>query len=474
MLCFFVVCRRSRRLVHRQHGLVFHAVMKRCVRFGRGNRGQVLYQEGTQEVGACADDEVVLHRQHFLVVEDQTHDEVERNPEDVHDGGTALLGEVRRPHRHNRRPEDADRHLEPAEAQHLHAGRVRHRRQEHAHGGEGEHVDHKVLRAPVLRQVVEDSRTDAARDHEAGEHKPVGDGAGFLKEGRPPEHECVHGALEQGLHDANEHDLLVSPNRLDGVHEPLGLRGVGIAVILRPRKRDDEGSDNETQQRQVEGRHRVSPVQRHSPLREKARRDGHQTVAHNHGGEGAADHGRVEAALVVLADHPRLEGGPQDAGAEAAKQAAHHEHLVVVHVLRQAAETVRQPVDLAVKLAPVLVRESASKSTEDHGGAEPSDEERRVLLRGVSVLLVELEDCGALQPVRHHHHEVHRHELPLERLETRVRHHSLVLLRRCVLHQQKKDTQRHQERGVHLFALETQHRRRSLRMYPSCAGTCMQ
>lgn len=57
------------------------------------------------------------------IVEDDAHEDVEWDPEEVHDCAPRLLGDVLRPHLHDRRPEQADAGLEDAEAEELDGAR---------------------------------------------------------------------------------------------------------------------------------------------------------------------------------------------------------------------------------------------------------------------------------------------------------------------------------------------------------------
>ena len=95
------------RLVGRDWEVVLDQFVKLHLAVGRE------HQEG------AAHAQVGRHREERDVVQDGAHEEVERNPEDVDDGGPGLLRDVGAPHLHDGGPEEAHAGLEDAEGQNL-------------------------------------------------------------------------------------------------------------------------------------------------------------------------------------------------------------------------------------------------------------------------------------------------------------------------------------------------------------------
>eukprot|EP00760_Papus_ankaliazontas_P013854 PhM_4_TR15910/c0_g1_i1/m.21298 len=373
------------------------------------------------EVERRAHDEDGAEVHRALEVQDAAHNEVQGHAEQVHDRRALRLWDVLRAQCAERRPEDADANLEQAELQ---------RDQERALVVEADEAHHRARRrkealqhrdvahAVGLEHGVERS-AERARQHEAGEDGAVGDGdvaVGRLQRRGPHEHERVHGALEEGLAQTEVQDLLLRHHNLDGAPRAGEDVCVGVAVVLAPREPHRDRRQHEHADGHVEGGDGVlHGVDRH--LRHEAGGDGYEAVARDHPREGGADEIGVEAARVVLAHHPGLEGGPQDRRREATEDAAEHEHGVVVEMLRGAREDVGDAVHNTRKLAAVPVGDGAGPRAEDHRGPKTCDKQDAIVVARVAVEVVELVDVRALEPVRGHHEQVHGDEADLEAAE---------------------------------------------------------
>lgn len=186
-----------------------------------------------------------------------------------------------------------------------------------------------------------------------------GAGARLAQRRGPQEHEDVHGGLEQRLRRAQHEDLAVVADAADRRLERTVDVDAGVAVILVPRRRDDDEGDGQQHGGDVERADGAEEVVRR--VGDDAGGDGDDAVAR---GRLRERHRQVvgrEPAAVMLLHHPGLERREQDRGGDPAQQPADQQPRQRAAVLDQAAERVQDAEQLAGRL-PAAARRHPRKA----------------------------------------------------------------------------------------------------------------
>lgn len=80
--------------------------------------------------------------------------------------------------------------------------------------------------------------------------------------------------------------------------------------------------------------------------------------------------------LVVLADHPGLEGREEQGGGHPREETSKHEDVVTIHELDQTGDDIKRGVDDAHLLPSVVVGQGADKRARYHGREESAHVEQ--------------------------------------------------------------------------------------------------
>mmetsp|Transcript_23822 Transcript_23822/g.74553 ORF Transcript_23822/g.74553 Transcript_23822/m.74553 type:complete len:282 (+) Transcript_23822:387-1232(+) len=256
--------------------------------------------------------------------ENDEDEDVERDAEEVVDGGAAGVGDEAGLEGGDGGEVDADGDLEEQKRQEAEEGVEAGEDGGDGEGGGGEEDEgvHGAFGGHVALRDAEDAGPAGAAEHHDGEYFAVGRGRGGAhgEGGCPLEDEGVHGGLEGGGDEADEEDAGVGGEvgeaEAEGVERrrQRETRGGGAAVVLGPGGGDDEAPDAEDEGGEVEGRRVTAdhdaggdgpqrPEVR-GPLAGDAGEDGDDRVARLGVGEDSPERAGLEAASLVLGDEP--------------------------------------------------------------------------------------------------------------------------------------------------------------------------
>mmetsp|Transcript_8324 Transcript_8324/g.19168 ORF Transcript_8324/g.19168 Transcript_8324/m.19168 type:complete len:272 (+) Transcript_8324:193-1008(+) len=211
---------------------------------------------GETRAGACEGSSTA----NCVGVENQeNHEEVQRDAEQVHYRGPNVLRHVLGPHATHGREVDANAELEGEE------GTKRHREGRRSDGdqqratSEHEHGDDKGLNLCNLAQQREHSGANHAARHETREDGSQGQladtrsGGGLLKSAGPEEHKRIHRALEQRGSQANRQGAPFREQHAERSGEVAETLHLGVAIVLAPRQGNHDGAKNQHDGTNIEG-----------------------------------------------------------------------------------------------------------------------------------------------------------------------------------------------------------------------------